>query len=117
MDFIIERNDVHVKCLTPTEKQPDAYRVDHYVSKVLVIKLSVNDTTITATMYNYLNELQENFQGDITFEIDVDGEKDTVEVQAVNGVATLEVDIETDERVVIRTINEEVTNDEVTING
>lgn len=74
--------------------------------------LSYADGMITAKYLDYENNLVD-YNGEIIFEFE--GEQQSV--QAVNGIATLPFEVVDAGTYVVRTVNENVDNGEVTING
>ncbi len=76
-------------------------------------KLLYSNGAVICEIYNYLDEFQEDYNELEVFEC----EGHTIEVQVVDGIAEITIDIPQGETVVIRTINENMTNGEVTIYG
>lgn len=74
-------------------------------------ELSYSNGKVTATIYNYLNELQGNYSDSITF--DYDGT--TVTVTPVNGVATIDFTSTVPGEHIVKTVNPNMRNGEVKI--
>jgi len=82
-----------------------------YLKSILVH--DADNANVTARIYNYLNEPQIDFNDIIKFECD----GVLIEIQATNGVAEITVEVLVGESVIIRTVNENMGNGEVVING
>jgi len=87
--------------------------VEEQIGVAFKIELSYSNSKVTAVYKNYLNEVETDFNGEIMFEFA--GEK--LSVLAVNGIAEIDFTITDSGTYIVKTVNPEVENGEVTING
>lgn len=109
MNFNV-KNHVAYKVFTEqTEKQ--TVIVEEAFDQEFHTKLFHSNGIVTASVFNYLDELQEDYNNTIVFEID----KQAQEVQAVNGNAEIEFSSTVSGDYTIKTNNPNFRNGEVVI--
>jgi hypothetical protein len=121
MEYLVDGNEVLTVETVQTSTQTATVK-KHY-DMVINIKLSVSkDTiladgvdfaTVTAKIYNYENLYQVSDQRIILFNID----GSVIEVPAVDGQASIDIDSSVSGEINIKTVNENVRNGEVVIHA
>jgi hypothetical protein len=101
---------------TETQSATEEREIKKYHTKLTTDKTSIladgiDTATITATVYNYLGELQTTFTDPIIFEYD--GQQ--ISVTPVNGVASIDFTSKVAGEYVVRTVNSNIRNGEVII--
>lgn len=79
--------------------------------KTAILADGMDTTTIAATVYNYLNEQQTKWEGEIIFELD--GEQQTV--STTNGEASITFNTEVVGEYAIKTVIDNFRNDSVKV--
>jgi hypothetical protein len=118
--FEVIGNEVFRVTEIKTDTQIAVERINiGYVNKIIlqsdkkaILPDSVDKAVITARIYNYLDELQSNYSGIVTYSID----GNTVEKRIVNGVAeNLEFTSEVTGKFIIKAYIPEFTSDSVEV--
>jgi hypothetical protein len=110
MELILSGDEVLSLEEVKTQNQTAIIKKHYCFYKKLV--LQIDDKKLLCKVYNYLDEFQEDNNDIIYF--NCGGE--VIEKQAENGIAELELDIQTNDLIVIKTANKNMDNSEVKIN-
>jgi hypothetical protein len=116
--FIVESNGIYKEQTTSNGSKEYYFHDQEYHTKLTTDKTSiladgVDTATITATVYNYLDEQQSTWTGDIVFELDGVTQK----AATTNGVASITFNTTVNGKYIFKTVVGVIRNGEVVINA